>query len=76
MTFNLEAGSSSLGVCESSQMSDITSSACIDDSNQQTINQFSAGGSQQMMLGGGGQSDEGNNDFTKKIYKAKRFKPQ
>jgi len=26
-----------------------------------------------MMVGGG--SEDGNNDFSKKIYKAKRFKP-
>jgi hypothetical protein len=50
-------------------MSDITASGA-DDGNTNT-NQFA--GTQQMMLGGA--ADEGNNDFSKKIYKAKRFKP-
>ena len=69
MTFNIESSSTNLGTGESSQMSDITGSNS-EDANLNP-NQFT--GPQQMMVGGG--SEDGNNDFSKKIYKAKRFKP-
>ncbi len=68
MAFNVETGSTIHGANESSQMSDVTGSAG-DDPNQ-NANQFS--NPQQMMMG----NDDGNSDFTKKVYKAKRFKPQ
>ena len=69
MTFNLEAGSAIHGANESSQMSDVTGSGA--DDGSAGSNQFSA--NQQMILNGGG--EDGNSDLSKKIYKAKRFKP-
>lgn len=73
MTFNLEgAGSANHGANESSQMSDISGGAGAADESNSNANQY--GGPQQMILSGSG--EEANNDFTKKIYKAKRFKPQ
>ena len=70
MTFSLEAGSANHGANESSQMSDISGAGVADESNS-NANQYS--GPQQLILSGSG--EDGNNDFTKKIYKAKRFKP-
>jgi hypothetical protein len=64
MAFNIDSGSTGLGNSESSAMSDVTG-AGTEDNNQNS-------GSQQMINEGEGN----NNDFTKKIYKAKRFKPQ
>jgi hypothetical protein len=53
-------------------MSDISGGASVADESNSNANQYV--GPQQMILSGSG--EDGNNDFTKKIYKAKRFKPQ
>lgn len=68
MTFNVEANHHSNN--ESSQMSDITGSAGGEEATMNS-NQFS--NPSQMIMNGG---EDANNDFSKKIYKAKRFKPQ